>query len=103
MEWERRSKRLWVAEHEGRRFRIERAGVSRDSGTVVLSETDGLHRVIRKEPVDTPTKAKIIAERWAIENPDASTESAARTSRPPATNRATPIRRFGTGMQGRRV
>lgn len=65
MNWDHRSKRLWVAEHDGRRFRIERAGdAARGTGPVVLKEVDRLYRELRRDYANGFTAAAKICEAW---------------------------------------
>lgn len=65
MEWDNRSKRLWVAEHNGRRFRIERTGdAARGTGPVILKEVDRLQREIRRDFAKNFAAATKLCDEW---------------------------------------
>ena len=68
MEWENRSKRLWVAEHNGRHFRIERTGdAARGTGPVCLREVDRLFREVRRDYAKGFAAAVKLCEEWVAD------------------------------------
>lgn len=64
MEWHKKSKRLWTAEHEGRRFRIERREAVGGIGPVIVLEVDRLQREIRREYAQGFTRGAKVVARW---------------------------------------
>ena len=65
MEWENRSKRLWVAVHNGRNFRIEKAGDAlAPGGSLLVREVDRLQREVRREFAKNFPAAQKVADEW---------------------------------------
>lgn len=62
--WEKRSHILWVAEANGRRFRITKGGTA-SHGSVMVSEVDELQRPKRQRAVRGQAEGKRVAQRWA--------------------------------------
>lgn len=63
LDWERRSSILWIAEHEGRTFRIQRAH-SQVHAPVVLSEVDSRQREIKRQAVSGYQDGRKVAQTW---------------------------------------
>lgn len=64
--WNRPSPRLWVAECDGRTFRIERTGVIRQQGSAKVTEVDKYLRVVgdHETIVTTVNRGKEVARLW---------------------------------------
>lgn len=66
MEWQTRSRRLWVAEHHGRTFRIEKTGDAlAPGGSLLVREVDRLQREVRREFAKNFPAAQKVADEWA--------------------------------------
>lgn len=66
LNWEQRSSRLWVAEHEGRIFRVERHHAANTTAGATAREVDSGFRDLQRERVKGVIAGKKLAEKWAI-------------------------------------
>lgn len=64
--WERQSSKLWTAEHDGRRFRIERTS-STYYGAATVREVDERQRTVQAVIVGGYREGMKVADEWVRE------------------------------------